>query len=88
VFWQNTDGRERTRAQVLRHLVRLREHAGTWEYRDVRRLAAPGGFCEQHVVRFHRPDGTTSDVEACVVGHVDARGLITRIDEYVDGSAG
>jgi hypothetical protein len=87
VFWQNTDGRERNRTQVLRHLERLRAAVGTWEYRDVRRLTSADGFCEQHLVVFTAPDGSTTELEACVVARVDASGLITRLDEYVDGSA-
>ena len=88
VLWQNPARRERGREQVLRHLVRLRATAGSWEYHDVHRLVAPDGFCEQHVVRFRRPDGTTHEFAACVVARVDAAsGRITRLDEYVDGAA-
>lgn len=87
VLWQNTDGRGRSPQQVLRHIGRMRETLGRWEYLEVRRLIADEGFCEQHVVRFHRPDGTTHDIEACVVARVDDDGRITRLDEYVDGSS-
>lgn len=88
VFWQNVDGTERTVDQVIRYTGKLMRTGG-FAYRDVRRLVAPGGFCEQHTVRFLDEAGaTTAEYAVCVVGRVDEAGRITRIDEYLDGSPG
>ncbi|GAY09606.1 nuclear transport factor 2 family protein [Pseudonocardia sp. N23] len=88
VFWQNVDGTERTVDQVIRYTGRLLLTGG-FTYRDVRRLVAPDGFCEQHTVRFHDDTGTTTaEYAVCVVARVDEAGLITRLDEYLDGSPG
>ncbi|AEA22765.1 nuclear transport factor 2 family protein [Pseudonocardia dioxanivorans] len=86
VFWQNVDGGERDVEQVIRYTGKLRRTGG-FSYADVRRLVAPDGFCEQHTVRFHDAAGTTTaEYAVCVVGRVDETGLITRLDEYLDGS--
>jgi len=63
---------------------RIRDRFGSWEYAHVRRVTQPGAFCEQHTVRF--PE-LGVELEACVVACVDERGLITRLEEYVDGAA-
>jgi len=88
VFWQNVDGAERGVEQVIRYTGKLMRTGG-FEYRDVRRLLADDGFCEQHTVRFHDAAGaTTAEYAVCVVARVDEAGLITRLDEYLDGSPG
>jgi ketosteroid isomerase-like protein len=61
-----------------------RERAGPWQYLCPRRVVDDHGFCEQHVVRFSRPDGRVRDITACVVAQVGEDGLITRLDEYLD----
>lgn len=62
----------------------IRERMGPWQYLSPRRVVDENGFCEQHVVRFSRPDGRVRDITACVVAHVGQDGLITRLDEYLD----
>jgi hypothetical protein len=62
----------------------LRERMGPWQYLSPRRVVDEHGFCEQHVVRFSRPDGRVRDITACVVAQVGQDGLITRLDEYLD----
>ncbi|GEL25343.1 hypothetical protein PSU4_42970 [Pseudonocardia sulfidoxydans NBRC 16205] len=85
VFWQNVDGTERGVEQVIRYTGKLRRTGG-FTYTDVRRLVADDGFCEQHTVRFHDADGTTTaEYAVCVVARVDGAGLITRLDEYLAG---
>ena len=62
----------------------IRERLGPWRYLHPRRVVDDHGFCEQHVVRFSRPDGRVRDITACVVAQVGQDGLITRLDEYLD----
>jgi hypothetical protein len=62
----------------------IRERLGPWQYLHPRRVVDDHGFCEQHVVRFSRPDGRVRDITACVVAQVGQDGLITRLDEYLD----
>lgn len=62
----------------------MREKMGAWEYLHVQRVVSDDSFCEQHTVRFQRPDGTTRDYAACVVGRVDSEGLLISLDEYID----
>ena len=45
-----------------------------------------GGFVQQHILRAQRSDGVSIEMRVCIVIKVDAKGLITRIDEYFDPS--
>ena len=80
---RQSDGRAGRFADSVPYLRSMRATTGPWEYLDVRRLVTNDGFCEQHVVRFHGPDGGTSDYDVCAVGRIDSDGRMTRLDEYV-----
>jgi len=66
---------------VLHWLVR---NTVSRECRAVRRFTIGGGFVQQHDLHLVFDDGRTADLPACVVVEV-SNGVITRIDEYLDG---
>jgi len=84
IVWHNNDGVEQTKEQNLRVLDWMVRSTTSREYRAVRRFAIDGGFAQQHDLHLEFDDGRTADLPACLVVAV-ADGLITRIDEYLDG---
>lgn len=84
--WQSGGEPRQAFVDVVPGIEKMRERMGPWTYHDVERIVGEDGFCEQHVVRFQRPDGRVREFAACVVATVDANGLITRLDEYLDPS--
>ena len=82
-FWASTRNVESSLDEVIASLPAMRGRIGQHRYEDVRRLVAPDGFVEQHVVRSTLPDGKPLEIEACVVVRTDEDGRIVRLDEYV-----
>lgn len=56
-------------------------------YSDIRRTLADHVVTEQHLVTLTRPDGVEATSDVCVVIRFDDKGLVTRLDEYVDMGA-
>ena len=68
--------------KVLRSLHRV---VSGLHYDIVRRVPAPDGMLQQHVLRGRLPDG--SDVELHAAMYLQVRdGHITRIEEYLDSA--
>lgn len=84
IVWHNNDGVEQTKEQNLRVLDWLVRNTMSREYRRVRRYEIEGGFVQQHDLHLEFDDGRSADLPACIVVAV-ANGVITRIDEYLDG---
>ena len=84
--WQSGGEPRQAFVDVVPGFAAMRKRMGPWKYSDVERIVGEDGFCEQHVVRFNRPDGQVREFAACVVATVDEHGLITRLDEYLDPS--
>ncbi len=84
IVWHNNDGVEQTKEQNLRVLDWLVRKTASREYRQVRRFAIDGGFVQQHDLHLEFDDGHSADLPACIVAAVHD-GVITRIDEYLDG---
>jgi len=82
--WQSGGAPPGLFVDAVAGLRAIRERLGPWQYLSPRRVVDENGFCEQHVVRFSRPDGSVRDITACVVAQVGQDGLITRLDEYLD----
>ena len=59
----------------------------TVRYSDVRRVIADTAVTEEHRATITRTDGVEASSDICVVLRFDEDGLITRLDEYVDGAA-
>lgn len=83
-LWHNTDGVEQTVEQNLKALAWFKRNLPDRNYRVLRREALADGFMQQHVLEATLPDGTRWSLDACVVVRVKD-GLITRLDEYIDG---
>ena len=84
VIWHNTDQVEMTKEQNLASLDALAAMTTSRRFSDVRRHAIDGGFVQQHVLNLEWGSGSGT-LPGCVV--VQLRdGLISRIDEYLDGA--
>jgi hypothetical protein len=85
IVWAGFDNRERnvdSSLGVLEWLVGATKERG---YEIVRRIEIEGGVLQQHVLHCTAHSGATFSMPACLVIQVDVdRGLITRIDEYLD----
>ena len=86
VIWHNNDGVEQTVDQNLRTLQWVCDNLRDRAYEDVRRVDHAGGFVQQHVLRFTRPDGVRGEIPACIVATTGDDGRITRLDEYLDSA--
>ena len=62
----------------------LRDVLGDHVYTEVRRVTGDHAVVEEHHVVSTTPAGDAVDLAACVVLRVNADGLITQLDEYVD----
>ena len=84
VIWHNTDQVEMTKEQNLASLDALTAMTTARRFSDVRRHSIDGGFVQQHVLNLEWSSGSGA-LPGCVV--VQLRdGLISRIDEYLDGA--
>ena len=84
VVWHNTDQVEMTKEQNLASLDALAEMTTARRFTDIRRHGIDGGFVQQHVLNLDWGSGSGA-LPGCVV--VQLRdGLISRIDEYLDGA--
>ncbi len=84
VIWHNTDQVEMTKEQNLASLDALTAMTTARRFSDVRRHRIDGGFVQQHVLNLEWSSGFGA-LPGCVV--VQLRdGLISRIDEYLDGA--
>lgn len=84
-FTQN--GRASTFAEARPMLEGLRGILGDHRYENVRRVVGANAVVEEHDVVSITPSGTPVHLAACVVLRVGDDGLITSLDEYVDGSS-
>ncbi|WGX96081.1 nuclear transport factor 2 family protein [Nocardioides sp. L-11A] len=82
--WQSGGEPPSPFVEAIEGIRTMHERMGQWQYLHPRLIVDDHGFCEQHVVRFARADGSTRDFTACVVAEVDENGLISRLDEYLD----
>jgi uncharacterized protein len=85
VLWINLTEQERALEASLPGFAKLRGKVPDLHMDGVRRRGVPGGFVEQHILAGTMPDGGALRVVGCFLGTVEG-GLITRLEEYVDGS--
>jgi len=83
VIWHAHTGKEQTREENLALLAKALESIRGFRYEEVRRMAFPDGFVEQHVLRGTAPNGAALEVPACIVVRLEG-GRIRRLDEYLD----
>lgn len=85
VIWHNDDLIEQPVDENLKVLRALHRVVSGLRYDITRRVPAPDGVIQQHVLRGTLPDG--SDVELHAAMYLQVRdGHITRIEEYLDSA--
>ncbi len=84
-IWHNTDRMVQTREENLAVLDGFFAVVRDRRYEDVRLVAFPGGFVQQHRLTGTLPDGGTLDWPACIICQVED-GKIVRLDEYMDSA--
>ena len=85
VIWHNDDLIEQPVDENLKVLRALHRVVSGLRYDITRRVPAPDGVIQQHVLRGTLPDG--SDVELHAAMYLQVRdGRITRIEEYLDSA--
>jgi ketosteroid isomerase-like protein len=83
VIWHNDDLVEQPVEENLRVLAGLHRVVSGLRYDITRRVPAPDGVLQQHVLRGTLPNG--ADVELHAAMYLQVRGgRITRIEEYLD----
>ncbi|MDO8837597.1 MAG: nuclear transport factor 2 family protein [Parvibaculum sp.] len=82
-IWHNFSQREQTVEENLKVLRWMAHKLPDRRYEVLRRVAIPGGFMQQHVVRGMLADGADFAMPACVICLVED-GRITRLEEYLD----
>ncbi|HEY3725425.1 MAG TPA: nuclear transport factor 2 family protein [Acidimicrobiia bacterium] len=83
IVWGGFDDRERDVDSSLGVLEWLLSVTTSRRYDIVRRIEIDGGVLQQHVLHATTHAGKTFSMPACLVIRVE-RGLITRVDEYLD----
>ena len=81
--WHNFDQINQTVDQNLKVLGWMAKVLPQRRYDILRRVAIPGGYLQQHVLRGKRPNGDDFAMPACLVVMVKD-GRITRLEEYLD----
>ena len=85
MIWHNDDLLEQPVEDNLKVLQGLHRALSGLRYDITRRVPAPDGVIQQHVLRGTLPDG--SDVELHAAMYLQVRdGHITRIEEYLDSA--
>ena len=83
-IWHNTDGKEQTLDENLALGRWLRRKVPDVAFTEVTNTATSEGFVRRCVMRGTLPDGSELVMPTCIVGVVNAAGLIDRIEEYLD----
>lgn len=86
LVWHSGDPKDNQRGRALKVIRWFMDVTSTRSYEILDRQFFDGGFVQQHLLRARRSDGASIELRVCMVIKVDAKGLITRIDEYFDPS--
>jgi ketosteroid isomerase-like protein len=82
--WHTGDSQDNDRARALKVIRWFMNVTTSRSYEILDRQYFDGGFVQQHVLRASRSDDVSIEMRVCIVIKVDAKGRITRIDEYFD----
>jgi ketosteroid isomerase-like protein len=85
VIWHNDDLIEQPVEENLRVLAGLHRVVSGLRYDIIRRVPAPDGVLQQHVLRGTLPDGAEVALHAAMYLQV-RDGHVTRIEEYLDSA--
>ena len=83
VIWHNDDLIEQPVSENLKTLRGLHRVVSGLHYEIIRRVPAPDGVLQQHVMHGELPNGTDAELHAAMYLQV-RDGHITRIEEYLD----
>jgi ketosteroid isomerase-like protein len=83
VIWHNDDLVEQPVEENLKVLQGLHRAVSGLRYDVIRRVPAPDGVLQQHVLRGQLPNGAEVELHAAMYLQV-RDGRITRIEEYLD----
>jgi ketosteroid isomerase-like protein len=86
LVWHSGDPKDNQRGRALKVIRWFMDVTSTRSYEILDRQFFDGGFVQQHLLRARRSDDVSIELRVCIVIKVDAKGLITRIDEYFDPS--
>jgi ketosteroid isomerase-like protein len=86
LVWHSGDPKDNQRIRALKVIRWFMDITTTRRYKILDRQFFDGGFVQQHILRAQRSDGVSIEMRVCIVIKVNAKGLITRIDEYFDPS--
>ncbi|MDT5215238.1 MAG: hypothetical protein QOK18_3477 [Mycobacterium sp.] len=86
LVWHSGDPKDNQRGRALKVIRWFMDVTSTRSYEILDRQFFDGGFVQQHLLRARRSDNVSIELRVCIVIKVDAKGLITRIDEYFDPS--
>ena len=84
-IWHNNDGKVQSVDDNIKGVHWIHKVLSGVRYDVKRRLAIPGGFLQEHVLRGTLPGGEAFAMPACVVCTVEG-GVITALDEYLDSA--
>ena len=84
-IWHNNDGKVQSVDDNIKGVHWIHKVLSGVQYDVKRRLAIPGGFLQEHVLRGTLPGGEAFAMPACVVCTVEG-GVITALDEYLDSA--
>jgi ketosteroid isomerase-like protein len=82
--WHTGDSQDNDRVRALKVIRWFIDNTTQRSYEILDRRFFDGGFMQQHVLRADRSSDVSIEMRVCIVIRVDAKGLITRIDEYFD----
>jgi uncharacterized protein len=83
VTWHNFDGLEVTTAQTVRTVEWLHRTVRDLTWVDVALYPTPSGYVSQTIMTGTAPGGPLH-VHSCIVVTLNADGLVTRVEEYLD----
>ncbi|HLF31713.1 MAG TPA: nuclear transport factor 2 family protein [Xanthomonadales bacterium] len=82
-IWHNFDQRVQTVDQNIESMHYVHSRLRNLNYDVKSRIAIPGGFVQQHVLRGVLPSGEEFAMPACAICRVE-NGRITSLEEYLD----
>ena len=85
MIWHNDDLLEQSVEDNLKVLQGLHQAVSGLRYDIIRRVPAPDGVLQQHVLRGQLPNGAEVELHAAMYLQV-RDGHITRIEEYLDSA--
>ena len=84
-IWHNHDGKVQSVDVNIKGVHWIHKVLAGARYDVKRRVAIPGGFLQEHVLRGTLPSGEAFAMPACVVCTVED-GVIVALDEYLDSA--